>query len=40
MGLLAMIHVYRQKGMTDQARKLAAGLTGPVFEAWKNRGDF
>jgi tetratricopeptide (TPR) repeat protein len=36
MVLLALIHVYRQKGMGDQAQKLAAGLTGPVFEAYKN----
>jgi hypothetical protein len=37
MVLLALIHVYRQKGMGDQAHKLAAGLTGPVFDAYKNR---
>jgi tetratricopeptide (TPR) repeat protein len=36
MVLLALIYVYRQKGMSDQAQKLAAGLTGPVFEAYKN----
>jgi tetratricopeptide (TPR) repeat protein len=36
MVLLALIHVYRQKGMIDQAQKLAAGLTGPIFEAYKN----
>jgi tetratricopeptide (TPR) repeat protein len=36
MVLLALISVYRQKGMSDQAQKLAAGLTGPVFEAYKN----
>jgi tetratricopeptide (TPR) repeat protein len=36
MVLLALISVYRQKGMTSQAQKLAAGLTGPVFEAYKN----
>ncbi|MDR2052953.1 MAG: hypothetical protein LBP80_06020 [Treponema sp.] len=35
MVLLALIHVYRQKGMTSQAQKLAAGLTGPAFEAYK-----
>jgi tetratricopeptide (TPR) repeat protein len=33
--LLALISIYRQKGMTGQARKLAAGLTGPVFETYK-----
>jgi tetratricopeptide (TPR) repeat protein len=33
--LLALIHTYRQKGMTDQAQKLASGLIGPVFEAYK-----
>jgi tetratricopeptide (TPR) repeat protein len=35
MVLLALISVYRQKGMSDQAQKLAAGLTGPAFEAYK-----
>jgi tetratricopeptide (TPR) repeat protein len=35
MVLLALIHVYRQKGMTSQAQKLAAGLTGPAFEDYK-----
>jgi tetratricopeptide (TPR) repeat protein len=35
MVLLALIRVYLQKGMSDQAQKLAAGLTGPVFEAYK-----
>jgi tetratricopeptide (TPR) repeat protein len=35
MVLLALIRAYLQKGMTDQAQKLAAGLTGPVFEAYK-----
>jgi tetratricopeptide (TPR) repeat protein len=35
--LLALISVYRQKGMTSQAQKLAAGLTGPVFEDYKKR---
>jgi tetratricopeptide (TPR) repeat protein len=35
MVLLALISVYRQKGMSDQAQKLAAGLTGPVFEVYK-----
>jgi Tfp pilus assembly protein PilF len=35
MVLLALIHVYRQKGMTSQAQKLAAGLTGPAFDAYK-----
>jgi tetratricopeptide (TPR) repeat protein len=35
MVLLALVSVYRQKGMTDQARKIAAGLTGPAFEAYK-----
>jgi tetratricopeptide (TPR) repeat protein len=37
MVLLALIHVYRQKGMKSQAQKLAAGLTGPVFEDYKNK---
>ncbi|MDR2768552.1 MAG: hypothetical protein LBB82_09545 [Treponema sp.] len=37
MVLLALISVYRQKGMGDQAQKLAAGLTGPAFEAYKNK---
>ena len=32
MVLLALIHVYLQKGMTEKAQKLAAGLTGPEFE--------
>jgi hypothetical protein len=35
MVLLALIHVYRQKDMKSQAQKLAAGLTGPAFEAYK-----
>jgi tetratricopeptide (TPR) repeat protein len=35
MVLLALISVYRQKGMTSQAHKLAAGLAGPVFEDYK-----
>jgi hypothetical protein len=35
MVLLALIHVYRQKGMKSQAQKLAAGLTGPAFEEYK-----
>jgi tetratricopeptide (TPR) repeat protein len=35
MVLLVLIHVYRQKGMTSQAHKLAAGLTGPAFDAYK-----
>ncbi|MDR1617628.1 MAG: hypothetical protein LBS06_01115 [Treponema sp.] len=35
MVLLALIHVYRQKGMISQAQKLAAGLTGPAFEEYK-----
>jgi tetratricopeptide (TPR) repeat protein len=36
MVLLALIHVYRQKGMKSQAQKLAAGLIGPAFEDYKN----
>ena len=36
MVLLALIHVYRLKGMTRQAQKLAAALAGPAFEAYKN----
>jgi tetratricopeptide (TPR) repeat protein len=35
MVLLALICVYRQKGMTGQAQKLAAGLTGPAFEDYE-----
>lgn len=39
--LLALIHTYRKTGMHDQAQRLAAGLTGPAFEAYQNklRGD-
>jgi hypothetical protein len=33
----ALISVYRQKGMIDQAQKLAAGLAGPAFEAYKSK---
>ena len=32
MILLALIHVYLQKGMTEKAQKLASGLIGPEFE--------
>jgi tetratricopeptide (TPR) repeat protein len=37
MVLLALISVYREKGMIDHAQKLAAGLRGPAFEAYKNK---
>ena len=33
--ILALIHVYRKKGMDEQARKLISGLTGPAFEKYK-----
>jgi tetratricopeptide (TPR) repeat protein len=33
--LLALVYTYWQNGMKEQARKLAAGLTGPAFEAFK-----
>lgn len=33
--LLALIHAYRESGMADQAKKLAAGLTGAEFEEYK-----
>jgi tetratricopeptide (TPR) repeat protein len=36
MVLLALISVYRQKGMKSRAQNLAAGLTGPAFEDYKN----
>ena len=35
MVLLALIHVYLQKGMAEKAQKLAAGLTGPEFEEYR-----
>jgi len=35
--ILAMIHVYQKKGMTDMVQRLSSGLTGPVFEEYKNR---
>jgi len=35
--LLAMIHTCRLMGKDDQARRLAAGLAGPEFEAYKNK---
>ena len=44
MVLLALIHVYLQKGMAEKAQKLAAGLTGPEFEEHRKAifegGDF
>ena len=33
--LLALVDSYRQNGMMDKARRLSAGLTGPVFENFK-----
>jgi len=33
--LLAMIHAYRESGMTEQARRLAAGLTGTEFAEYR-----
>jgi tetratricopeptide (TPR) repeat protein len=33
--LLALIHAYRGNGMIEQARRLAAGLTGAEFEEYK-----
>lgn len=35
--LLALIHVYQQKGMDEQAQRLSAGLVGTVFEEHKKR---
>jgi len=35
--LLALIYVYQKKGMSEQALKLAAGLTGAVFEEYKKK---
>jgi tetratricopeptide (TPR) repeat protein len=35
--LLALIHAYKRKGMVEAAQKLSSGLTGPVFEAYKNK---
>jgi len=35
--LLALIHAYLQKGMTDQAKRLSSGLTGPEFEEYKKK---
>jgi len=35
MALLALIHVYLQKGMTEQAQRLAAGLIGSAFDEYK-----
>ena len=33
--LLAMIHAYRENGMIEQARRLAAGLTGTEFAEYR-----
>ena len=35
--MLAMIHTYRLMGMSDQARRVAAGLTGPEFDEFKKK---
>ena len=35
--LLALIYVYQKKGMTEQAQRLASGLTGAVFEEYKKK---
>ena len=35
--LLALIDSYIQNGMIEEARRLSAGLVGPVFETFKKR---
>ncbi|MCL2129350.1 MAG: tetratricopeptide repeat protein [Treponema sp.] len=35
--LLALIDAYKQNGMIEQARRLSASLTGPIFEAYKGK---
>jgi hypothetical protein len=35
--ILALIYVYLQRGMREQAQKLSSGLAGPVFEAHKRK---
>ena len=35
--LLAMIYVYLQQGMTEQAKRLSSGLIGPEFEEYKRK---
>ncbi|MDR0288328.1 MAG: hypothetical protein LBI03_11575 [Clostridiales bacterium] len=35
--LLALIDTYMCMNMTEQAQRLASGLTGPVFETYKNK---
>jgi tetratricopeptide (TPR) repeat protein len=37
IALMALIHTYNQKGMTEQALRLASGLIGPAFEGYKKR---
>jgi len=34
---MALIHVYKQKGMVEQAQRLASGLIGPAFEEYRKR---
>jgi tetratricopeptide (TPR) repeat protein len=35
--LLALIYIYQKKGVTEHAQRLAASLTGPVFEEFKKK---
>ena len=37
MVMLALIHTYQKNNMPDQARRLAAALTGPIFEEYKKK---
>ena len=34
---MALVHVYKQKGMVEQAQRLASGLIGPAFEEYRKR---